>query len=53
MFVLGAEKTGIPGDVLLDMDDCVEIAQWGITRSLNVQTAGAVVLWEWRREWCS
>jgi tRNA guanosine-2'-O-methyltransferase len=50
VFVLGAEKTGLPGHVLAEVDECVEIRQWGVTRSLNVQTAGAVVMWEWRRE---
>jgi tRNA guanosine-2'-O-methyltransferase len=49
--VMGAEKTGIPADVLAECDVCVEIKQWGVTRSLNVQTAAACVLCEWRREW--
>jgi tRNA G18 (ribose-2'-O)-methylase SpoU len=49
--VMGAEKTGIPADVLAECDVCVEIRQWGVTRSLNVQTAAACVLCEWRREW--
>ncbi|KIW03749.1 uncharacterized protein PV09_05056 [Verruconis gallopava] len=49
--VMGAESTGIPADVLFECDVCVEIRQWGVTRSLNVQTAAACILFEWRREW--
>ncbi|KAF2425692.1 hypothetical protein EJ08DRAFT_395630 [Tothia fuscella] len=49
--IMGAERTGIPADVLVECDGCVEIRQWGVTRSLNVQTAAAVVLYEWRRIW--
>jgi tRNA guanosine-2'-O-methyltransferase len=51
VIVMGAESTGIPADVLFECDVCVEIKQWGVTRSLNVQTAAACVLFEWRREW--
>jgi tRNA guanosine-2'-O-methyltransferase len=49
--VLGAERTGMPADVLVECDECVEIRQWGSTRSMNVQTAAATVLYEWRRQW--
>lgn len=48
--VLGAEKTGIPADVLMECEMCVEIGQVGITRSLNVQTAASCVLFEWQRQ---
>lgn len=51
VIVMGAEKTGIPADVLVECDVCVEIKQWGVTRSLNVQTAASCVLFEWRRIW--
>jgi tRNA guanosine-2'-O-methyltransferase len=51
IIIMGAEKTGIPADVLVECDVCVEIKQWGVTRSLNVQTAAACVLFDWRREW--
>jgi tRNA guanosine-2'-O-methyltransferase len=51
VIVMGAESTGIPADILFECDTCVEIKQWGVTRSLNVQTAAACVLFEWRREW--
>lgn len=51
IIVMGAEKTGIPAEVLVECDICVEIKQWGVTRSLNVQTAASCVLFEWRRIW--
>jgi tRNA G18 (ribose-2'-O)-methylase SpoU len=51
IIVMGAEKTGIPAEILVECDVCVEIKQWGVTRSLNVQTAAACVLFEWRRIW--
>lgn len=51
IIIMGAEKTGIPADVLVECDICVEIKQWGVTRSLNVQTAASCVLFEWRRIW--
>jgi tRNA guanosine-2'-O-methyltransferase len=51
VIVLGAEKTGMPVNILLACDFCVEIKQWGVTRSLNVQTAAATVLYEFRRQW--
>lgn len=51
VIIMGAEKTGIPASILTLCDLCVEIKQWGVTRSLNVQTAAACILFEWRREW--
>ncbi|KAL7270903.1 hypothetical protein RUND412_006375 [Rhizina undulata] len=50
VLVLGSEKWGIPPELLNELDSCVEIEQVGETRSMNVQTAAAVVLWEvWRQ----
>jgi tRNA guanosine-2'-O-methyltransferase len=51
VIVMGAEKTGIPADVLFVCDKFIELKQWGVTRSLNVQTAAATVLYEYRRQW--
>ncbi|KAF1982424.1 hypothetical protein K402DRAFT_340305 [Aulographum hederae CBS 113979] len=51
VLVMGAERTGIPGEVLVWCDVCVEVPQVGVTRSLNVQTAGSVVLFEYLRQW--
>lgn len=46
VLVLGAEKFGIPAELLGGLDWCIEIPQKGMTRSMNVQTAAAVVLYE-------
>ena len=50
VLLLGSEREGIPGEFLGDCDWCVEIRQRGVTRSMNVQTAAAVVAWEWGRQ---
>ncbi|KAK6350146.1 hypothetical protein TWF696_006391 [Orbilia brochopaga] len=50
VLVIGAEKTGIPPDLLVEMDICVEVKQFGETRSMNVQTVTAVVLYEYIRQ---
>ncbi|KAK6512160.1 hypothetical protein TWF481_001051 [Arthrobotrys musiformis] len=50
VLVIGAEKTGIPPELLVEMDICVEVKQFGETRSMNVQTATAVVLYEYVRQ---
>ncbi|KAF2238997.1 hypothetical protein EV356DRAFT_504350 [Viridothelium virens] len=47
--VLGSEKEGIPAWILKECDACIEIPQIGVTRSLNVQTAAAAVLYEYTR----
>lgn len=49
VLMLGTEKKGIPGELLGEVEWCVEIPQSGVTRSMNVQTAAAVVVWEWVR----
>ncbi|KAF2468809.1 uncharacterized protein BDR25DRAFT_335202 [Lindgomyces ingoldianus] len=51
VLVLGSERGGITPDVLSVVDRCVEIKTRGVTRSLNVQTAAGIVLYEWWREW--
>lgn len=50
VLVLGSEREGIPASTLADLDSCVEIRQIGVTRSMNVQTAAAVVLYEYSRQ---
>ncbi|KAI5806946.1 hypothetical protein EDC01DRAFT_7245 [Geopyxis carbonaria] len=50
VLVLGTEKFGIPADLLVELDSCVEIPQTGVTRSMNVQTAAGVVLYECFRQ---
>ena len=51
VLVLGSEKEGISAEVLAVIDRCVEIKTVGVTRSLNVQTAGGIALYEWWRKW--
>ncbi|KAK6533448.1 hypothetical protein TWF694_002388 [Orbilia ellipsospora] len=50
VLLIGAEKTGIPPELLAEMDICLEVKQFGETRSMNVQTATAVVLYEYVRQ---
>ncbi|KAF2486175.1 hypothetical protein BDY17DRAFT_239671, partial [Neohortaea acidophila] len=50
VLVVGGEREGIPAVVLMECDMLVEIPQQGITRSLNVQTAVAIVLYEYARQ---
>jgi TrmH family RNA methyltransferase len=49
LFVLGAEREGLPDDVLAGADLSATIPQAGGVESLNVATAGAIALYEWRR----
>ena len=50
VLVIGSEREGIPALVLSECDILVEIPQLGITRSLNVQTAAAIVLCEYAKQ---
>ena len=42
--LLGNESQGIPADLLHLCDVCVEIPQFGLVRSLNVNVAGSLIL---------
>ena len=46
-FLLGAERAGLPDDVERDVDATIPIRG---AESLNVATAGAIALYEWRRQ---
>jgi tRNA G18 (ribose-2'-O)-methylase SpoU len=50
VLVLGNEKSGIPVEVIQLLDECVEIRQHGIIRSLNVHVSGALLIWEYSRQ---
>jgi tRNA G18 (ribose-2'-O)-methylase SpoU len=50
VLVLGNEAAGIPPEILHVVDDCIEIPQNGMIRSLNVHVCGSIVLWESRRQ---
>jgi RNA methyltransferase, TrmH family len=49
MFVLGAEREGLPDDVRARCDGTATIPLVGDAESLNVATAGAIALYEWSR----
>ncbi|MGH3042169.1 MAG: TrmH family RNA methyltransferase [Gaiellaceae bacterium] len=49
IFVLGAERAGLPDEVLGAADATATIPQDGAAESLNVATAGAIALYEWAR----
>jgi TrmH family RNA methyltransferase len=48
-FVVGAEREGLPDDVLADCDELAHIPQAESAESLNVAVAGAIALYERRR----
>jgi TrmH family RNA methyltransferase len=48
-FVLGAEREGLPDDVVRECDEIAHIPQSESAESLNVAVAGAVALYELRR----
>lgn len=48
-FVLGAEREGLPEEVIRECDDVAHIPQSESAESLNVAIAGAVALYELRR----
>ena len=50
VILLGAEKTGIPVELLTCLDQCVEIPQAGVTRSLNVHVSAAIFMWDYVRQ---
>mmetsp|Transcript_31827 Transcript_31827/g.64339 ORF Transcript_31827/g.64339 Transcript_31827/m.64339 type:complete len:1966 (-) Transcript_31827:24-5921(-) len=47
VLLLGKEKEGIPVEFLSAVDQCIEIPQLGIIRSLNVHVSGALTIWEY------
>lgn len=48
-FVLGAEREGLPPEVLRECDEVVSIPSRDGAESLNVAVAGGIALYEWRR----
>lgn len=51
LLVLGRELTGIPADIEALCDVALAIPQYGRVESLNVQTAGAIAIYEYNRQW--
>lgn len=50
VLLLGNEKAGIPANLIPLLDECVEIPQVGVVRSLNVHVTGAICLWEYFKQ---
>lgn len=50
VLILGAEKEGIPADILELLEDTIEIPQLGVIRSLNVHVSAAITLYEYTRQ---
>jgi tRNA G18 (ribose-2'-O)-methylase SpoU len=50
VLLLGQELTGIPADLIHQCNACVTIPQYGLVESLNVQTAGAIAIYEYMRQ---
>ena len=49
VFVVGAEREGLPGDVVASCDVVASIPLAAGAESLNVAAAGAIALYEWKR----
>ncbi|QPG74122.1 hypothetical protein FOA43_001444 [Brettanomyces nanus] len=52
LIVLGKEKNGIPANILDELDICVIIKQTGVVRSMNIQTATAVIVQAYSAQHC-
>jgi len=50
LLLLGNEREGIPVELIHILDDCVEIPQQGVIRSLNVHVTGAIITWEYCKQ---
>ena len=51
VLLLGQELTGIPNEILALADHAVTIPQFGLVESLNVQTATAIAIYEYMRQY--
>lgn len=50
VLLIGREREGIDGDLLALLDWCVEIEQKGVVRSMNIQTATAVLVHSYNQQ---
>jgi tRNA guanosine-2'-O-methyltransferase len=50
VLLLGAEREGVPADLLRLLDATVEIPQLGVIRSLNVHVSAAIGIYEFTRQ---
>ncbi|MEM9482356.1 MAG: TrmH family RNA methyltransferase [Cyanobacteria bacterium P01_F01_bin.116] len=51
ILLLGRELTGIPAEIAALCDVTLTIPQYGKVESLNVQTAAAIAVYEYNRQW--
>ena len=49
--VFGNEVTGITDEVMDQIDECIEVPQYGTKHSLNISVCVGVVVWELFRKW--
>lgn len=49
--VMGNESTGLSSDYLKQKFPIVSISQYGVLRSLNVQIAASIVMYEFTKQW--
>lgn len=47
VLILGKEKEGIPSDIVSIVDQCIEVPQYGIIRSLNVHVSASIFIYEY------
>lgn len=47
VLLLGNEREGVPANLLPLLDQCIEVPQCGVVRSLNVHVTGALFMWEY------
>lgn len=52
LILIGKEREGVPGDLLAELDFCVEIKQVGVIRSMNIQTATAIIVHAYSSQHC-
>jgi TrmH RNA methyltransferase len=50
LLLIGAERAGLPPDVLAECQVQITIPQTGVTESLNVAVASGIVIGEWKRQ---
>ncbi|GAM18654.1 hypothetical protein SAMD00019534_018290 [Acytostelium subglobosum LB1] len=50
LLLLGQEQNGIPAEFLDLVEYCIEIPQYGVTRSLNVHVSASIVIWEYSQQ---
>ena len=49
LILLGEEKHGIPAQYIPLLDECIEVPQLGVIRSLNVHVTGSIFIWEYTK----